>query len=440
MENVTGGSLAGRLTVRVNVTTTRVLVRRYRNAPAIVVNGSAHTSNSVLRTTLATNFYSINIGILSINIIPAPTITCLINGCNYTTNMVVSTSRGPYRCGKVGVFRSANCGLPSRARRGVRTVVLSGGCRVGAGVNNRMNGEVCYGATIRSCVGRIISITRIEFSNLGVTVSATGNSTSIYTGRVFAQLKTGYRVLSSAPGNMGVGLGYNSARPRRLVTFIGTGGLSLNITFSNSTSHVLTISRGNGLISNSGVVTVYTTRVGRSNGLTGGATIIAIVDGVNFFGFYRRGSVGYTGATIKSECILREVLRGNCGVNNRRDNRIVFLSCTAAKSNRLSTIGLVRAVIGDNTALNSLTGVVAICPRILVGIPMAPRNGLGCGGSRCVVSTIRRTRVSLGNSNHILIHISNARPLIHIVLRNGGVRRVAGLNGRVTRIMGRELD
>lgn len=438
-ENITGTRLAPRLTVGVNETTTVILVDSRIRRPAVLVNGSAELSNSVLRNTLVTKLYSMNTGIRVLKMIPAPTITCLMNGCGTSTNVVVSTSRGPFRFGNVGVFDSSKYGLPSSLRGEVRRVMLSRIIPCTSTASRGVNEMACSARTTSLCVSRLISTISYSFRNVRVTLSYSGNSSSEATRGLFAGLNTGIRVLFSRPSNIGVGHSYNSARVDGLRGCIHRRGLSYNLTFSNSTSEYLTISRGKGLISNSCLVTVYTGSVGRENMLGGGTIIKAVVAGVNFGGFYRRGSVRFISAGINSECILRTVVRRNCGVNNRRDNRVVLLSCTAANSNRLSNTVVLDVVGEANRGLDRLTGVVRHLPRILVGMGIDERNGLSFCASERVGTRVREIDRVLNSENEVLIHISKARPLMEMVLRNRGLRRVRGLTRRTTRMMEREL-
>lgn len=186
--------------------------------------------------------------------------------------------------------------------------------------------------------------------------------------RVLGHLNTRIVTVRRRPGNIGVGRGYKSARLRDLGRAILGCKTSINVTGSNSTSHYLTISRGNRRVSNSRVVLLYTVGLGTRNQLGRSAIINAIVDGVNFRGTLGRVNYGARVATINSHCILRGVHGSNCSLNNRRSNRVVFLSCGAANSNLLATIRLLDVVGRRRGPLSRLTKLVAHCPRVLGGI------------------------------------------------------------------------
>ncbi len=435
MEKITGDRLAPRLTCGINETKTCILAYRDSPGPGVLMNHSAEVSNNMLRTTLITNVYDINTATILTRMVPAPTVTCLMERRNFSTKMVVSTSRGPFRRGKVGCFNKGKCGLASRARREVRTVVLSGTRRVDdparRGVNVILQNRKLY----RGCVRFTGDAMSISFGNVGVTVSYTGNTSDMATRGALGKLKTRICMVGGVPSNIGVGSGYNSARVRGLYKFIGRGGISLKLTFSNSTSEILTISRGNRVISNSGVVAVYTLRVHGRNGLGTSAIITAIVDGLKLFIVNRRRKLGVTGAGINSECILRRVLGGSCSLNNRRSKRVVFLRRGAANSKLIAKLRLITVLGGANEGLSSLTKTVRACPRILVGTGIGARGGGGCARSGRVYSLVDRVRRRFGNYKEILVEPSNARPLIHIVVRNGSRALVARETGALSSLV-----
>lgn len=212
------------------------------------------------------------------------------------------------------------------------------------------------------------------------------------------------------------------------------GNLSINFTFSNSTSHYLYISRGNGIVANSRVLCVCKYCVGRHNGLLAGAIIAAIVSGFNLCGTFSRRKVNCTGATINSGCICRCVTGGNYHVNNRRDNRVVFDGCTDANSNVLADLGVVRIVLTGGVPVDGLTRPLGVCPRILRGIHIA--SGGTTRGSPTIRTTIGTITRTLNSANHVLMHRSNARPIIHIVIRTPSRSAYRGCISRIIRIVG----
>lgn len=122
MHNIMGSALVPRLTFRLKQTTNTCFYER-RKARHILVNVSAEVSKAVITTTLSTKLYTSKIGISLTNIVPAPNVTCLAQARGCSTNIIVSTSRGPFPSGKVGFFSEGKRGLPSRTRRRVRGVL-----------------------------------------------------------------------------------------------------------------------------------------------------------------------------------------------------------------------------------------------------------------------------------------------------------------------------
>ncbi len=226
-----------------------------------------------------------------------------------------------------------------------------------------------------------------------------------------------------------MGRGYNSAGVRGLYHLMGRGRLSLNFTFSNSTSHYLTISRGNGIISNSGVVFVLTHQLGGHKELGGSAIITAVVSGDKFFSSYDGTKVDYIRAGMNSQFICRRVRGGSCSLNNRRSNRVVVGGCTAANSKLLATVVILRRVYSAGSALSGLYRNITLCPRYAQGVHIG--GGTRTIGSATILRSMGHVRRVVGNGNEMLVHRDKARPMVHVVIRTRGRRD----DGRCTSVV-----
>lgn len=440
IENITGDRLAPRLTFGLNHFKKCILERRTGSVtrPLILITHSAEVSNRLLRCTLISNLLSINVRMLRLKIVPAPNITCLAHVRNTITKIVVSTSRGPTNSGNVGFFKSSNFGLSSRRRCRVRTCLSRRKSSLPEPSTSKLNAISRCPRNILGCTRCLRAAVPSSLSNVAIYLSTTGKTTSPIIGHLFTSLRASFCAVNTGPSNVGVGGNINSARPSILNGFIIRGGTSINLTFSNSTSHYVTMSRGKHVVSNSHVVFVYNGCLGRHGGLGRGAVISAIVDGLNFRLTIRTRNVATLGARINSHCIIRRVHGGNCGLNNRRSKRIIFLSVGAAKSNLLANVRLLGIVGRANGGLSRLTSRIALCPRRLIGMHIS--RGSNMVRVPTIGTIVRRIRSRVTNGKHVLIHPDKARPLLHIVTRTRASRGYRSCIVHVMGIMGTRVN
>lgn len=431
IQNLTGHSVATRFTIDLTTTTTRILAQSHSTStaqPQTVINHSAQIDKRFLRTTIISNLTDTNISIRVAKIIPAPTVTRLATISKTSLKIVLSTSRGTVPSGNVGFFTTKNAGLPSTIRGSVRKLLTRPAPQP---ANPNIKHIQQLHTTPTRCISRLIASIPMSLRNLRIIISYTGKTTCRITPRTVQHLKTHILTVRTSPSNCGVGSKYKDARVSSLITTIQRQNTSIKVTRSNSTSHYLTISTRNHIVSNSRVVTILTITVHSTNALHSSAIITAIVSGLNFGLTVTSRNVQIIRAKINSHCILRTVLTGNCGLNNRRDKRIVLDSCTAANSKILATLDLLTQVTAAKRSLTSLTSIVAHLPRILIGITNISQTELTSTSK--IQTIIISVRHRLNSANQILLETSNARPLVEIVIRTPATRITRTSTSHVTR-------
>ncbi len=75
-----------------------------------------------------------------------------------------------------------------------------------------------------------------------------------------------------------------------------------------------------------------------------------------------------------------------------------------------------------------------------MGMHTSTTRGGRFGSDGALRGTIGSTSGNLNGSNHILIQISNARPLMHVVIRNGSFSLVGSVTASLTGLVGTRLN
>lgn len=168
------------------------------------------------------------------------------------SNIVLANDRGPSGCGNFGVIVT-NSALTGRRVRTLRR-------HLGAGGLDDNGNDVAGIRVLSHCGARVIRSVGLTH-HLGIIISYNGNTTNIVTPRLVRTL--GYRIV---PLFYRISNGFPGRRPSpngprgliSLVTGIGRAGTSLNLTFSNSNSHINIIAGANDVICPSHLLVLFT--------------------------------------------------------------------------------------------------------------------------------------------------------------------------------------
>lgn len=383
-----------------------------RPAPRVLIGRDTRESGPVIEAALTRGIGSAGGSVVSLGVVPTPTVAYLTRSEGFDLGIVISASHNPYLDNGIKVFSGAGEKFSAATERQVEEVVADEGWQVADGpavAGTDAGFTAHYVAHLRQILDRAGPLTGAR-----VVIDCANGATTTIAPALFASLGFDVQSIGVGPDGRNINEGCGSTAMDALQRAVVAAGARLGVAFDGDGDRALFVDQFGRRVDGDAVMLICADQLRRESALPGNAIVATVMSNIGLELALKERGVSLVRCPVGDKYVMEEMLKRGLALGGEQSGHVIFASHLFTGDGMATALHVLRAMIATGHDLATLASTLTSYPQVLVNVRVRERTDISQVPS--VATAMRNVEARLAGHGRLLVRYSGTEPLLRIML------------------------
>lgn len=441
VRGVANESLTPELALQIGRAAAMVLLRESKSSkPTILIGKDTRASGDMLEAALTAGFTSVGCNVLSVGVVPTPTVAYLVCKYECEAGVMISASHNPCEYNGIKIFQKTGYKLDDAIEEEIEAIVLDNAEEIpvltGGAVGNRL---YCKTA-VRDYVEHIVSTTDVRFDGLSIALDCANGSASVCAKEIFTSLGAKCLMLSDTPDGVNINDNCGSTHPEELMKFVKDAGLDLGLAFDGDADRMLAVDENGELVDGDKVIAICAKRMKDEGKLAKNTAVVTVMSNMGFFKFCKQNDIECAKTAVGDRYVLEKMLKDGYNIGGEQSGHVIFLDYATTGDGELSGVQLIETMVKSGKKLSELAQIMRVYPQVLINVKVTPEGKQKYNNDEYIISAVQQAEMELSGEGRVLVRVSGTEPLVRVMLEGSDIEQITKLGNCIADVVRERLS
>ncbi|RJX23278.1 MAG: phosphoglucosamine mutase [Dethiobacter sp.] len=403
--------------------------------PFFLLGRDTRLSGTMLEGALAAGITSAGLDVRLLGIVSTPAVAFLTVQLKAAGGVMISASHNPVPDNGIKFFNGQGFKLPSDLEAEAERLYFTGDDQLPRPTGR----DVGCSFRAEKALQHYLSFLKRqapELKGLKIALDCAHGSLCRIAPRLYRELGAEVIPLSSTPHGGKINVNCGSTNPASLQRAVKEKGAHLGLAFDGDGDRLIAVDEGGQVVDGDTIMAVCAAYLKEKNKLRGGRIVATVMSngGLDLAGEEHGFTVLRT--EVGDRYVLEEMLRGHYVLGGEQSGHIIFSDIMAAGDGLLTSLQLLKVMVGKGEPLSSLAAIMRRLPQLLVNCRV--KNKEGWEKNRHIAEAVKAAQEKIGRGR-VFIRASGTEPLIRIMLEGEDSALLEGLSRELAATVEQEM-
>ena len=382
----------------------------------MVIGRDTRISGEMLEAALVAGITSVGVDVVSLGIVPTPTVAFLSQRFEVDGGVMISASHNPFYDNGIKFFDANGRKLTDEIEEEIEKLIDEGVEELPYAIEANI-GRVSSiaGDCLDEYIDHLKSTTNVDFSGMKIVVDCANGAASTAAPRLLQELGAEVIAIFNEPDGLNINENCGSTHPEKLAEEVVKNGATLGIAHDGDADRVIAIDDQGQQVNGDAIMATCGLAMQKKGKLNHNTVVVT-----NYSNLGLKELLEANGATISEtqngdRYVLDRMQEEGYNLGGEQSGHIIFLDYATTGDGLLSAVQLIAAVKESGQKLSELAGRLKPWPQLNEKVKVKDKNGLETNPT--IQSAIAAAEARLkAAGGRLLIRASGTEPVIRVMM------------------------
>lgn len=397
--------------------------------PVILIGTDTRISRDMLKSALTAGVLAIGGNVIDVSIVPTPAVAYLVRYFHCTAGVVISASHNPFEYNGIKFFNSEGYKLDDSIEDEIQDILMKN-LDLELNATGDMLGKKLKAETDAVSVYErflVESAEGLDLSGLKIVLDCANGAAYKIAGEVYRKLGARVVTIGDTPNGVNINDGIGSTHPEKLQCAVVDNGAFMGMAFDGDADRLIAVDERGRVIDGDKIMCICAGMMKEEDRLPDGRVTVTVMSNLGLHKYLDKIGCCTEVTAVGDRYVLESMLKTGSTLGGEQSGHMIFKDKTTTGDGILSSLQLLKAVLGSGAKPSELADEVPIYPQVLVNAKVKNENKEAYKQDEETQEKINKLEDEMNGKGRVLIRPSGTEPLVRVMLEGEEEDRIAGM-------------
>lgn len=393
------------------------ILKRDNDKPIVVIGKDTRISGDMLENALTAGILAVGGNVIKAGVIPTPAVAYLAKYYNADAGIVISASHNTFEYNGIKFFNGDGYKLDDLLEEKIEDIIISS-----IDVNSHITGD-----KVGKCIEAAENATELYAEHLMATADfrldgkrivldcANGAAYRVAE-MVYKKLGAEVTVIGNEPDGTNINDGCGSTHPELMAETVKRVGADIGLAFDGDADRLIVADETGTVLDGDRVIAICARMLKEQGKLAENRVTATVMSNIGFHKAMEASGIEVDVTGVGDRYVLERMLETGCVIGGEQSGHIIFREHTTTGDGVLSSLQLMKSLIGGGRKLSELASEIEIFPQVLVNAKINNDYKKTYMKEPEIAAAIAEMEKEMAGRGRVLIRPSGTEPLVRVML------------------------
>ena len=398
-----------------------VLSKHADHAPTILIGRDTRISGTLIESAMTAGFLSYGANVKILDVMPTPAVAYLTRRFKADASVVISASHNTFEFNGVKYFSNKGMKIPDELEEEIEEVMDSGKIDE----LNAVNDKIGVSEIRTDLLDEYVYFFRKNFEeeleqfnkdNFMVAIDTANGATSVVADKIFNVLGIKHMIINNNPDGVNINNNCGSTHLEGLKKFVIENKCNLGIAYDGDGDRCLAVDENGNEIDGDKILAILSNSF-KEKGLLKKDTVVAtVMSNMGLNKYAEANNINFIQTKVGDRYVLEEMLKNGYNLGGEQSGHIICLDYNPTGDGILTSILLIRAMLGQNKTASEMASIMKTYPQVLVNARVNSEKKNNYKDNPDIKNKIDELEKEFSGNGRVLIRASGTEPLVRVMI------------------------
>jgi phosphoglucosamine mutase len=382
------------------------------HVPRVVLGRDTRKSGPMLEQALTAGFCSVGVDVVSLGIVPTPTVSYVARTGDFSLGGIISASHNPAPDNGIKFVGNEGSKLPDETEEAMEALLEAplgsrvSGAQVGSSALDR--------SAIESYLEFLVSLLPERLDGMRIAVDAAHGAAYELGPEVLRRLGAEVLAIGVEPDGININAVGGATKPETIQVFTVKSGADIGVAFDGDADRAVFSDEQGRLINGDRTIGIWSAHWQKQGQLDPSVVVGTVMSNGGFEKYLANNGIKLERAPVGDKYVAERIRQTGARIGGEQSGHIIFPQHGPTGDGLVTMLELLRTLKREGRPASAFYGDYASWPQLLVNVGVERRDGWNEGTA--VSSALKLGEEELGDSGRVVVRPSGTQPMIRVMV------------------------
>jgi len=404
------------------------VLSKKKERPTVIIGMDTRISGDMLENALAAGILAVGGDVIKVGVVPTPAVAYLTKFYGADAGIVISASHNTFEYNGIKFFNGEGFKLDDLLEEKIEDIIISSidvnkhitGASIGKCLEAEENASELY-------IKHLLSTVDYRLDGMKVVLDCANGASYKIAEKVYSQLGAKVTVIGNNPDGININDGCGSTHPEKLQEKVLEVGADIGMAFDGDADRLIVVVYRGRVVDGDKTIAICAKMLKDEGKLAQNKVTATVMSNIGFHKAMEKAGISVDVTGVGDRYVLEKMLQTGCVIGGEQSGHIIFLEHTTTGDGVLSSLQLMKAVIGAGGNFAALCDEIEIYPQVLVNAKIDNDYKKTYMNDEEVADRIKSVEKELRGRGRLLIRPSGTEPLVRVMIEGTEIEKITAL-------------
>ena len=393
------------------------VLSKKKGKPVVLIGKDTRISGDMLEDALSAGILAVGGNVIKVGVIPTPAVAYLVRHYQADVGVVISASHNPFEYNGIKFFNHNGFKLDDDIEDEIEDLILRN-----TDINSQITGEKlgrCLEAdddALALYTNYLADTMDRSLDGLKLVLDCANGAAYKAAEMVYRKLGAEVILIGNKPNGLNINQGCGSTHPDGLQKEVVRQGAFMGLAYDGDADRLIAVDEKGRLIDGDKVICICAKMLKENGELKDNKVTATVMSNLGFHKFIENMGCSVDVTGVGDRYVLERMMETGCVIGGEQSGHIIFLNHSTTGDGILSSLQLVKAVLGSGKKASELADEITIYPQVLKNAKVKNEYKTKYENDPQIREEIQKVEEEMAGSGRVLIRPSGTEPLVRVML------------------------
>jgi len=424
VRGVANRELTSELAYKIGKAGAYVLTAEMEHTPKILIGMDTRISGDMLEAALTAGICSMGAQVVSLGILPTPSIAYLTRFYNADAGIVISASHNPFEFNGIKFFDKKGYKLSDELEEKIESIIFDDNFDYPKPEGKDIGKRIYYNTALEKYVDFVTSTAYVDLKGIKVAIDCANGAACLSAPKAFQKLGVEVKVINDSPDGININKNCGSTYLKDLQEFVKNNDCDLGFAFDGDADRVLAVDENGAVIDGDKIMAIIGNNLKKKGKLKNNTIVTTVMSNIGFDVMAKESGIGLSKTQVGDRYVLQEMLEKDYILGGEQSGHIIFLDYNTTGDGLLSAIQLLCAYKESSKKMSELALIMNIFPQVLINAKVSNDKKNNYLDDIIIKKLCEEIEEEFHGNGRVLIRPSGTEPLVRVMIEGTDIEYI----------------
>ncbi|AFS79189.1 phosphoglucosamine mutase GlmM [Gottschalkia acidurici 9a] len=406
----------------------------------ILVGRDTRISGDMLEASLVAGICSVGVDVISLGIVPTPTVSYLARKYEADAGVVISASHNPVEYNGIKFFSGEGYKLPDEVEDEIEKHISNELSDIPLPTGDEIGVRHIKQDGIEDYIDFVKSIASTDFKGIKVAMDCAEGASYYSAPELFRRLGAEVHVIHNNPNGKNINKECGSTHLEQIKKFTVENKCDIGLAFDGDADRCLAVDENGEEINGDFLMTIIAKNLKDKGKLKNDTLVTTVMSNMGLDIACKREKINTIKTQVGDRYVLECMLDGGYKLGGEQSGHIILLDYNTTGDGLITAVEIVETLKESNKKLSELKSIMKNLPQILVNAKVTNDKKDIHLKDEEIVSEIKKLEDTLQGKGRVLIRASGTEPLVRVMLEGECIEEITNMAESLAKLIEKKAE